>query len=308
MMVRLRRLLLLWLACSAWLAQAAALVIVTSERNAANVDAVEALVGELERHGVARAESLHLSVAEWSGAAALSPRLLITLGVEAATALAKKEQRVPVLCGLLPRSAFERVLLQSGRRQSDQFSALYLDQPLVRQFELIRLALPALHRVGIVWGPESQSQTGAAKALVNSAGLELVEANVAAAELLYPALKRVLEDAEVLLALPDPQVYNSNSIQNILLSSYRAKVPLVAFSPAYVRAGALLALYETPAQVGRQLATIARGVLHGKPLPAQALSPRDFSVAVNEHVARSLGLSLDADALREQLRRRESPP
>jgi ABC-type uncharacterized transport system substrate-binding protein len=112
----------------------------------------------------------------------------------------------------------------------------------------------------------------------------------------------------VLLAVADPQVYNSSSIQNILLASFRAKVPMVAFSPAYVRAGALLALHVTPTQLGQQAGVIAWGVLRDKALSPIPLYSRDFSVMVNEHVARSLGLSLDGAALRERLQRREVGP
>jgi ABC-type uncharacterized transport system substrate-binding protein len=169
------------------------------------------------------------------------------------------------------------------------------------------LALPKARHIGVLWGPDSQLQASALKAQLQAKGLDLIEASIDRNELFFQGLRRVLEDADVLLALPDPLVYNSHSIQNILLTSFRAKVPMVAFSPAYVRAGALLALYVTPTQVGLQTATIARGVLQGKALPATPLYSQDFSVSVNEHVARSLGLSLDSDSLRDQLRRRERP-
>jgi putative tryptophan/tyrosine transport system substrate-binding protein len=91
----------------------------------------------------------------------------------------------------------------------------------------------------------------------------------------------------------------------VLLASFRARVPLLAFSPSYVRAGALLALYVTPEQVGQQVASVVRGVLQGKSLPSSPLYAQNFSVAVNEHVARSLGLDLDANELGNQLRKRE---
>jgi ABC-type uncharacterized transport system substrate-binding protein len=146
------------------------------------------------------------------------------------------------------------------------------------------------------------------KALTQSIGLELVEATVSPDQSLFQSLKKALEEADVLLAVADPQVYNSSSIQNILLSSFRANVPMVAFSPAYVRAGALLSVHVTPTQIGLQAAAISRGVLQGKALPAAPLYSQDFNVAVNEHVARSLGLTLDAGALRERLRRREGTP
>jgi ABC-type uncharacterized transport system substrate-binding protein len=311
MLVRLRFLLLsLWLCMTsgACVQAATTVVIVSSERSAAYVEAAEALVSELERGGLSRYDMLQLTASELSAAGPMTPKLFVALGTEAAKVLAKAAPAAPVLCTLLPRSSFEHALQLSGRKSSPQFSALYLDQPLSRQLELIRLALPAARRIGVVWGPESQLQAESMKALTQSIGLELVEATVSPDQSLFQSLKKALEEADVLLAVADPQVYNSSSIQNILLSSFRANVPMVAFSPAYVRAGALLSVHVTPTQIGLQAAAISRGVLQGKALPAAPLYSQDFNVAVNEHVARSLGLTLDAGALRERLRRREGTP
>jgi ABC-type uncharacterized transport system substrate-binding protein len=313
MLVRFRFLicslfLLLWVGVRAYAAPAPLVVIVSSERTPAYVEAAEALVSELERGGLSRYNMLQLDAGELAAAWPLSPKLFVTLGSVAANALALSTTQSPVLCTLLPRSSYERVLQASGRKSSAQFSALYLDQPLSRQLELIRLALPTARRVGVLWGPESQTNAVALKTYVQSSGLVLVEATVGRDEQLFPSLKSVLEEADVLLAVADAHLFNSGSIQNILLASFRARVPLVAFSPAYVRAGALFALHVTPMQIGLQAAAIARGVLQEKTLSATPLYSRDFSVTVNEHVARSLGLTLDADSLRERLLRRELTP
>jgi ABC-type uncharacterized transport system substrate-binding protein len=109
-----------------------------------------------------------------------------------------------------------------------------------------------------------------------------------------------------LLALPDPVVFNSQTAANILTAAYRRQVPLTGFSPAYVKAGALLALYSTPAQVGTRGGELLRQAMTGRPLlPPQ--SPREFVVAVNQNVARSLGLALDESQLGEQLRQKDRP-
>lgn len=307
MLVRLRSLLLsFWLCCCAVTSvQAATVVIVSSERSPAYAQAAQALVSELERNGHSRSEMLLLTATELAGAVILRPKLFVALGAQAAQALAQAALPAPVLCALLPRSSFEWVLRSSGRKSSSQFSALYLNQPLSRQLRLIRLALPEARRIGVLLGPESQAQASALNPLAQARGLTLLEASVDQDKPLFPALKAVLQDADVLLALADPQVFNSSSIQNILLTSFRAKVPLVAFSPAYVQAGALLALHVTPEQIGQQAATLALGVLQGKALPATPLHSQDFSVTVNEHVARSLGLTLDAADLRTRLLRAE---
>ncbi len=119
---------------------------------------------------------------------------------------------------------------------------------------------------------------------------------VARAEEIFPALQRITAEADLLLAEPDPLVFNGTTIQNILLTTYRASLPLVGFSPSSVDAGALLALYTTPTQVGIQAAEMAAAVLAGQNLPAPQW-PHLFTVATNPHVARSLGLTLDSGSV-----------
>jgi ABC-type uncharacterized transport system substrate-binding protein len=291
------------------LAQAAPnLTIVSSERSPAYQEAADAMLVELERAGLPRTDVLQLTAQEFSAPTVAGSKLIVALGAEAAGTVARLESRIPVLCALLPRSSFERVLIDTGRKPSSLLSALYLDQPLARQLALIRVALPETRRIGVLWGPESQLKAAELTGLLRSAGLELVDATVARNEAIFPGLKKVLESADVLLALADPQIFNSSSIQNILLSSFKARIPLVAFSPSYVRAGALMALHATPAQVGTQAAGISLPVLQGKGPLAAPLYTRDFSVTVNEHVARSLRLTLDAQSMRERLRQSEAAP
>ncbi len=300
-----------------WLVSAGAqaelrVLIVSSDSSAAYADAAKALTDSLELAGVMRADIRTMSVTDWAAASAkataLNPQAFVALGTEAAASLARDRLRFPVLSALLPRSSFERVLRESGRKASAQFNALYLDQPLQRQVALIRLALPQFKRLGILWGPDSWGKAPVLRPLANANGLVLQEARVDGNGPLFLAMQSVLENSDVMLALADPTVFNSSSIQNILLTTIRYKVPLVAFSPAYVRAGAVLALYSTPAQVGAQAAQWTLGVLANRTLPELALEPFDFEISANEQVARVLGLSFDVKTLRLALRRLEQLP
>lgn len=280
-------------------------VIVSSERSPAFVEAAEKLVSELERLGVSRFDMLQQTALEFQRDGPGSPKVLVALGSQAAQAVAKTNPQFPVLCALLPRNSFEWVLRETGLKSSEQFSALFLDQPLSRQLELIRMALPEAKNVGVLWGPESKSKELQIKALAATKLLSVVDGHVTGDGLLFPQLKKVLAQADVLLALADQQVFNAQTIQNILLSSFRAKVPLVGFSPAYVRAGALMSVFTTPEQIGRQSAALAKDVLLGKGLPGTPVYPSHFSVMVNDHVARSLGLNLDEQALTARLKSTE---
>lgn len=278
--------------------------IVSSERSPAYQEAADAAASEIARAVESRHEVPQLALAELASYRGPAPRLYIALGTEACAALARSAAPPPVLCALLPRASFERLLRESGRRMGATFTALYLNQPLGRQLDLMRLALPQARRVGVLWGPDSQFNAASLESAAQARGLQVVGATVKPDELVFNGLKKILDDADLLLAIADPHVYNSNSIQNILLASFRAQVPMLAFSPAYVRAGALMAVYSTPAQIGQQAGALARAALQGQALGAPQY-PLQFQISVNEHVARSLGLKLDAASLTERLRRLE---
>lgn len=284
------------------------MVIVSSERSEAYSETAQALLRELERQGVAPGEVLQIDSADWPFRAPPKARLYISLGAQAGAVLARSALSAPVLCTLLPRSSYEAVLHASGRKTSVQFSALLLDQPVERQLELVRLALPAVRRVGVLRSQQATTEIQKLRVALQARDLQINELVVDSADALFPALRNVLGSADVLLAVPDSAIYNRNTLQNILLASFRAQVPLVAISPAYVRAGALLAVYVTPSQIGHQAAALAKAVLQGKNLPPVPVYSTEFEVAVNEHVARSFGLRLEPKGLRQGLRRRESSP
>lgn len=286
-------------------ARAQALLVLLSERGGAYEEAAQALQAQWSQSaGDGLAELAVLELAALAQPRAVAPRLIVALGTQACAAAVRVAGSTSVLCALLPRTSFERVLQDSGRRPSATLSALYLNQPPGRQLDLVRLALPQARRIGVLWGADTLPRRPEWEAAAQQRGLRLVSATVAADEPVFNGLRQILDESDLLLAMASPQIYNPQTIQNILLTSFRARVPMLAFSPAYVRAGALLALYATPAQIGQQAALLARSALQGQPLGAPQY-PAQFEIQVNEHVARSLGLRLDAAALAERLRRLE---
>lgn len=255
-----------------------------------------------------------LTVAPWRAlfpARGAPPELIVTVGVGALDGVLEglgsrggPWARVPVLAILIPEAVFDARL--AANPPGRPFSAALIDQPLGRQLALIRRVLPQFQRVAVLSGPQTRLLFPDLQREALSRQLELRQTQpIASAEDIYPALKQAIEASEVILAQPDPLIYNSASLQNILLTTYRARIPLVAFSPAYVKAGALLAVYSTPAQIARRAVEMVRQrpVGTGLPLPHK---PREFEVVVNERVAASLGLWIDQpQQIVDDLRRQE---
>jgi ABC-type uncharacterized transport system substrate-binding protein len=283
--------------------------VVSSDKSAAFQEVSDSLVQELLRNGVARQDIQLLSSAEFLDPAnrAQDSRLIVSLGTDAFRQVMAQNPKVAVLAALIPRISFERVLADANRKSPANVAALYLDQPFSRQLDLLRLALPQLRRIGVLWGPESITQQALLHTALQGRALDLSEGLYSEGQSLIGPLRAALADADVLIAVADGNVYNPSSVSNILLTSYRAKTPVLAFSPAYVKAGALLSVHTTAAQAGLKTAAMVSHYLQSNSLPSSQY-PSDFSIDVNTYVARSLGLSLDADALSERLHKLEKRP
>lgn len=256
--------------------------------------------GDVAAHREFASQFRHLLSAQGIEIGRGRPALVVTVGVKATASVLAEGGNTPVLAVLMPKAAFATLEKNAGARP---FSAFFLDQPPGRQLALVKEVLPGRRVVGMLLGPDSATELGAFSAAAREADLVLVSSRVDEKEALLPTLKKVLAEADLLLALPDALVFNRNTAQAILLSAYRAGKPVVGYSDAYVRAGALAAVYASPADIARHAAEVVAEVLRNGALPPPRF-PRYFSIAVNAQVARSMGLAVPApELLAERLRR-----
>ncbi|HET7064066.1 MAG TPA: ABC transporter substrate binding protein [Rudaea sp.] len=283
-------------------ASAACQVLVVLSDGAAGYEAV---AGELRaglkplRDGRVRVDSISAArLASVDEPAFVAYELVVPVGLSAAQAVLSREQASPTppptLCLLIPRQSFERLAPASDER-ARRVSALFIDQPLSRQLDLLRAALPERRRVGVILGPSSQELKGKLAAQARSRELTLKFARVGESSGVYAALQSVMPDSDLLLLVPDPIATNADTVYGLLLTSYRAQIPVVGYSEGLLNAGALVSLFSTAKQQGRQGAEIASRILAHETLPAPQ-HPKYFTVRVNASVARSLGLHLPTEA------------
>lgn len=216
------------------------------------------------------------------------PDLVIAVGTKAATAMAATSLH-PVLNVFLSKETFSK-LQKDNLKRTNPFSAIYLDQPVERQVSLIKSALPNASHIGLLYShPSPELRTLHAKATEHK--LVLHEQEVSAGNSLPSALQEILKTSDVILALPDTEIYNATTIRNILLAAYRSQVPMIGFSASFVRAGAVCAVYTTPGQFATQAASAIRQFAESRTLPV-AQYAHEFEIQVNLQVARSLGLNI----------------
>lgn len=214
--------------------------------------------------------------------------LVIAVGMKAME-LAIASSAAPVLGAMIPRTGYEMLLeRQPAQQRSKEISAIYLDQPWDRQLNFIRTILPNHDTVGLLYSPDIRITLPRLPP-----GMSLNAKTVSSPETLFAALENILDSSDVLLAIPDSKIYSSSNVRNILLTSYRYKVPLIGVSQAYVNAGALGAIFSTPEQLAVQTAETVVSFVRDRRLPIPQY-PATFDIALNHQVARSLGIVLDS--------------
>ncbi len=219
--------------------------------------------------------------------------LLIPVGTQATAQVLQWNHKAAVLSVLVPEITFAQLAKQADNETiSRPLAAIYLDQPLIRYVLLAKLVVPGMSTLGVILGPVTRSQGDALAQVTRANGLKLATVSMRAdSSNPLPALSALLEDSSVLLALPDPVVYNRYTLPPLLLTTFRYRVPVIGFSEAFVTAGAVAAVYSRPAQIGRQAAEMLF-----QPLPATGVYPRYFDVHFNAAVAQALSLALPSEA------------
>jgi len=222
--------------------------------------------------------------------------LVIAVGVKAMElAIAKSD--APVLGVMIPRMGYEALTeSRSARHRSKAISAIYLDQPWDRQLSFIQAALPRHSVVGVLYSPNTPIVLPRLPQ-----GMSLNAKSVSSVKTLFATLENILNSSDVLLVIPDSEIYSSSNVRNILLTSYRQRVPLIGVSQAYVNAGALCAIFSTPEQLAEQVAKTIISFSSDRQLPGPQY-PESFSIGINNQVARSLGIEMASpDAIRQRM-------
>ncbi|MFT5398521.1 MAG: putative ABC transport system substrate-binding protein [Gammaproteobacteria bacterium] len=221
--------------------------------------------------------------------------LVIALGLTAVEAVNRSRPKARVINAYLTYQQYQRYT----PRQHD--ISLLLNQPLERYLALSHL-LPGIKSIGIIdHQPRRIDQNQARK--LRAFGLELNQYQSSESSKLLPTLRLLLKQNDGLLMLPDQSIYQRASLKGVLLTSYRFRKPVISYSPAHVKSGALATIYSSPKNIGQHIALVVDRLLSEAKVEIPTFEmARFYSVMTNSRVARALGIDLPSDRdLIEQL-------
>lgn len=220
-------------------------------------------------------------------AALRSASLVFAIGPEAAKTVASAKLSTPVLYALVPDPA--RVGLDAATLR---VKGVPMFVPPIRQASLIRTALPGAKSVGVIFDPSlSRELIAGCEAAATQAGLKLVKEEVSSRKDVAAGVRRLMGKVDAIWLVPDATVIAADTFKFMVQTSLENRVPLIGFSRAMTRAGALLSVEAEYPEMGRRAAAAARRLLAGAPASPE---PVEGSLSINARTAGLVGVSLPA--------------
>jgi putative tryptophan/tyrosine transport system substrate-binding protein len=199
-----------------------------------------------------------------------------------------------------------RYRLNKSRNKGD--AILYMTQSYCRQIGFINLINRDWSTISILSSKEKPVDRKTIQQCADNYGLKIYIVSTTAEDNVSSKIKHALHHSDVLMALPDSNIYNSSTVKNILLTSYRYRKPVIGFSKNFVTAGALAAIYSDTEQIAHSASKlIERFYDSGKRFPKAVNYPENFNMDINRQVFKALDLSIpDVDTLRKSIEHDEA--
>jgi len=213
-------------------------------------------------------------------------RIFLTLGSASTERVVASVETTPIIGAL--------VLHASDIDAHSNATGVLLEHTTETQLRFLRRVLPDRKTVGVLFEPvENGERIEAAKSVARSLGVRLALREVREPSELPGALKSLATRTQVLWGIPDHTIYTPQTAKQLLVFSFRNRIPLSGLSSSWVKAGALYALERDYRDIGAQCAELATKILSGTP-PSElpAVRPRKVRYVLNVKTARHMKLEL----------------
>lgn len=231
---------------------------------------------------------------------ALAPHMIHSIGTKATRQLKGAFRDTPIIFSMVLNPAASG-LVDDMKRPGGNITGAAMDIPLNLQFQYMKHLLPKVSRIGVIYSAEETGSVVAdAEKAAKALGIELVKESVRSPSDVPRAVKNLVGRVDVLWSVADSKVFTRETIREILLVTLRETLPFMGLSPAFVRAGALIAMETDPEEIGREAAAIAGQVLSNRPAGEVPVAVSDrVKVVMNKNTMDLIGVELSKEIYAE---------
>lgn len=222
----------------------------------------------------------------------LKPDLIYALGSDSIKWISSQTAKIPIVASM----ALKDDLL----RQSANITGVSLRYSMKTQFQLLKKFFSQKKTIAILFNPDENATTVEEISKVSQQnGFSMVAIPVESPKKLPFALEQMANKVEIMFAIPDETVMSVKTAKELLLASFRNKVPLVGLSDNWVKSGAFYALSWDYEDLGRQCGALAQKLLNGASVQMTPPEyPRKVTYTINAKIAEQMNMEIPEDLLK----------
>jgi putative ABC transport system substrate-binding protein len=220
------------------------------------------------------------------------PKLILALGTRATRAAIAAHYATPIVATLI----FDAGELKGAANAT----GVTLEFPIETQWHWFKRLLPQVRNLGVLYDPtQGRRYYRELEKQAANERVELTPAEAPAPEYLPDALKSLPSSLDALWGLGESRVLSPQTAREILLFSFRNRVPFIGLSSSWVKAGSLYALDRDYSDLGRQCADMAASIFKGAPVSSlPPTAPRKVIYSLNLKTAEHMKLEFSDEIVR----------
>ncbi|HOK41081.1 MAG TPA: ABC transporter substrate binding protein [bacterium] len=221
------------------------------------------------------------------------PDLIYAIGDMSAYVAANKIQDIPIIFSMILNYKKKGLNLVEKKN----VTGISLEVPLEITFIQMQMIVPGANKIGLIYSDKSSEIVEGIKQKKSDLGIELIEKKINSADEIEKAFANIKNKIQILYMVADPVVYTTDSTKFLIETCKKEKIPFIAYSDAFVKAGALLSISPSYYTIGSQAATIAENILVDKTPPEKigVVSPIGTFFVINALTIEQLKLNVSPD-------------
>lgn len=228
----------------------------------------------------------------------MSTRLVIAIGKESENYASVNYKNNDTLLILSNPGEYE-----SAKNSHRNIAILFMSQTYCKQIKFIKEINHKWTTISYLNNKKSKINTKTISECANKYGMKTYEVYNKQIRNLSKDINKALTNSNLLLALPSKSIYNSQSVKNILLTSYRNRKPVIGFSKNFVRAGALASIYSDTEQIAYSAINLINNYYKDNYIFKYKTNyPESFDIEINKQVFKALDITIpDIKAIKQSL-------
>jgi putative ABC transport system substrate-binding protein len=225
------------------------------------------------------------------------PTVIVAVGTEATNLALESVPKVAVVFCMVP-NVLDASFLADDSRHKSRLAGVSADVSPAEQITWAAQLNEDVKNIGVLFSNRTRRTVEALRGAGQNHGMTITPIETSKNDFLAAIGLLGSKRCDGVIMVPDADVYNTITVQRLLLWGVRARKPVWAFSSKIVKAGAFAGWQADDESIGRQTADVADKVAAGtRPASVGVVYPAKVVYSINHRSTEMIGISVPDDIL-----------